>query len=291
MAAVARQWTREVFAHLGRDIPALVWAEPGQPGNLYDAFSYQDWSFDLMNEVLRADEARWWLRQQLGHVGPASVVLREHHAYPSFDEHGHPQNEEARIIDEVIADLLDDQNIVTRILNIHRGWYGLAVKEERKILVRMFREDDAEDLVTANQWNLYDIFQSIIHEIQHLLEDPEYADYTNSFPGERARNTLGEGFLSVLTETVWAHGEPGLADIRVVVEGELASEDPLADDDMPDPADTQRYRSHAEAEDLIRLVGILNVLAAFLAGDVEKIAGPERGSPAACWLRPAARGG
>ena len=282
MAGLARQWTQQVFGRLSREIPRLVWAEPGQPGNLFDAFAYQEWSFEAMNDVLRRDEARWWLVNQLSHAGPASVVLREHHAYPSFDEHSHPQNEEARIIDQVIGDLVADQEVVTRILRIHRGWYGLAIKEEQKILLRMFRERTVRD----NQWNLGDMFQTIIHEIQHHVEAPEYTEFVSTLLGEHARNAAEEGVPSGMTELVYGHGQelmsgdaPYLGHVRGVVEGEYASEAPLPEGEMPDPAVTQRYRSHAEAEDLIRLAGFLNVLAAFLAGDITKITGPDRGSP------------
>ena len=215
-------------------------------------------------------------------------MVREHHAYPSFDEHGHPQNEEARIINEVIGDLVADQDIVTRVLEIHRGWYGLAMKEERKILLRMFRErrETAELTVTANQWNLYDIFQGIIHEIQHLLEAPEYGEYTESLPGDSARNTAGRGVrLGADRNGVGSRRElmsevPGPdRHVRDLVEREYAQRESAARKRNAGSGRTQRYRSHAEAEDLIRLVGILNVLAAFLTGDMEKITGPGRGTP------------
>ena len=190
MAGLARQWTQQVFGRLSREIPRLVWAEPGQPGNLFDAFAYQEWSFEAMNNVLRRDEARWWLVNQLGHGGPASVALREHHAYPSFDrasspaKRGDPHHRS--------GDRRPGGRPGCRHADpgIHRGWYGLAIKEERKILLRMFRESVRQ---RDNQWNLRDMFQTIIHEIQHHVEAPEYTDFVSSLPGEHARNTAEEG--------------------------------------------------------------------------------------------------
>ena len=278
IARLAREWTNTVLGHLGRELPDLVLAEPGQPGHLYDAFAYQEWSFDTMNDAARRDEARWWLLQQLGSAGPAGTVLREHHANPSFDEHDYPQNAEARVIDEVVSDLVGDPAIAERILSIHRGWSGLAIKEERKILLRMFRESTISD----DRSNLYDLLQSIIHGTLQLLEDRGYEEHTDDLPGERERGLLARGWSALLTEMVWGHGQELMSDpaylrrVRDTVESDLADENPL--EDVPDPADT-RFRSHAEATDLIRMRGFPNVLASFLLGEPNRITGPRRGAP------------
>jgi len=86
MADLTRRSVQAAFSSLGLEIPELVVAEPGQTGHIYDNFAYQEWSFRPMTKAMRADEARWWLLRELGHAGFASEVVREHHAYSSFDE-------------------------------------------------------------------------------------------------------------------------------------------------------------------------------------------------------------
>src|SRR5260221_2366525 len=195
MADLARQSVQEAFGSLGLVIPEVVMAEPGQPGHIYDNFAYQEWSYRPMTRAMRADEARWWLLRELGRAGLASEVVREHHAYPSFDDDDRPGNPESRIIDEVISDLLSDEEAVKRILDIHRGWETLSVTSENKILLRMFRSGTA----VQNQRNLHDMVQGMTYQIVHLAEHEDFAAYTDSLPGEQERNTLREGAVSGLT--------------------------------------------------------------------------------------------
>jgi len=43
IAELARKWVNEVFGHLAEGDQDIEWAEPGQPGNLYDLFDYTRW--------------------------------------------------------------------------------------------------------------------------------------------------------------------------------------------------------------------------------------------------------
>jgi len=65
----------------------------------------------------------------------------------------------------VIDDLLRDQVVVTQVLNIDRGWSGLAIPAEKKGL---HQGGCAPDNDEANQAALWGIFQTFLHELLHV---------------------------------------------------------------------------------------------------------------------------
>ena len=172
---------------------------------------------------------------------------------------------------EVIMGLLGEEGIIDRIIAIVRGWPGRANPETGDVWIPFFKAKEGQEN-QALLWERYFIF---VHEYLHLLENKEYQGYRNSFKfGSAAFNTLVEGVVSLLTETVWSAVLPLVKDpaLRGVIEGMYATLKPLAQ--VPDLSH-RRYRSYNDVMRLLRIVGnVENLYAAFFLGQVEKISGP-----------------
>src|SRR5260370_12537370 len=277
IARQAARWLDEVFGRLTGERPALVAAEPGQPGNIYDGFAYRQWEQQGWSPETRTEVARLFLAGP-GLLGPEPArVLAEHRAVLSGPGRDRPVNADDRIAAEVSDDLLRAPAIITRVLNIERGWQAEATPDEQKILVARFRSREGRQAQRAP----WEMAQILIHEILHLMAHPRYVAHVNSLPFAE-RTTLAEGVVDFLTEIVWNHvrarfTEPGYLDsLRSEIEAGHAIREALPD--LPHPAAT-RYAAHVEATRVVSEVGIGNLLEAYFLGNVEKIAGPGPGSP------------
>ena len=214
-------------------------AEPGQAGEVFDQFDYARWAMLPWDETARRDRATGFLANVIaGRRGRAAGVLAEHHAEPRLVD-GEEANEEARIFYGEMRDLLRDPAMVTRVLNIWRGWEGYALPKERKVFIRRLRADTDE----ADQEALWDIFQTFIHELLYVRVSQVYDEYSMAVPEDSGHNTLDEAVVSVLTEIAWRgfkdriDHEPGFYEqVRRTVEGpRLADQPPLRE--LPDPAE------------------------------------------------------
>ena len=274
LARQAKEWVDGVFGQFAT-ARALVPDQPGQRGNIHDAFADADREIREMDEEGRVMLARSFLRRFLTWPTESAGVLSAHHADPRFGPEGEPLNDEAQIVRDVIGTLAGDPGIRSQVLALYRAAPGKAQPETSEIWIDVFRRSTPED----NQRFLWSTAQTLIHEYLHLLEHPRYTEYSNSLgPGTHAQNALLEGVVSLLTEIVWSEVESrtGAEDVRALIEGEYAAGPPLPPDRMPHPAQ-DRYPSHAEAMRLLDVIGsVENLFAAFFLGDVEKIAGPHR---------------
>ena len=124
------EWVYEALGRLAQRRSRLVFGHPGESGDIFDGFEYQEWSFANMDDVAKRDEAKWWLRQELAKKSDAQDVLEKHNAFPEFDpENDAPVNEEARIVDEVLDDLTADPDHV-RADSGNPSWLVWPVNEE-----------------------------------------------------------------------------------------------------------------------------------------------------------------
>ncbi len=279
IARLASEWINEVFgsmAGVADQEPRI--AEPGEPGNMYDHFDYVRWQMSTMKGPELVDIARKMLGSNLMMAESIVGLLKRHNADPHYGPDSEPLNEIANVVDDAIEALVADENVVQQALEVRRGWDGRTLPQQQKILVQRFKAETPEE----NREKLRDLAQTIIHEILHLRENPEYTVFSQPMPGEHERNTLIEGVVSLLTEVVWSHvkakltADPAeLERVLRIVDGEYYDEN--ADEEWPDPAIVQRYPSHAEAMRLVRQVGIQNLYAAFFGGATQMITGRRPG--------------
>ncbi len=203
-----------------------------------------------------------------------------------------PYNDETRIADAVMNELLGDPEVVHRIYQIQRNWGGTHHPLTHKILISFFREEGKEvETLWAN------VMYTIIHEMIHHFEHPDYSEFAESFPGGVESPewiTLVEGVATKLAEIVWANvmalltetGEEGRTNLENWSETILGphyvpSTDPQVLQDRVQQLRElarERYEAEAEVNGLVGLVGIENLLAAFFGGQTGKIAGAVPGT-------------
>ena len=105
--------------------PGWSVAEPGQDGDVYDQFAYQEWEWRSWSPLTFKEQARRYLTQFLRGDRPSdkpATVAAEHGADVSFYW---PINDETEIANDVIDGLIRDPKIVRRINEIERGWANI----------------------------------------------------------------------------------------------------------------------------------------------------------------------
>jgi hypothetical protein len=271
IAQKARDWVGEVFGRLV-SIPALRADPDGLPGRgrIHDHWEYVGQLLASLDETKQKAPARDELIRYLTREGEVAGVLGKHHAVPDFAREDGTPNEPAEIISRVIEGLLGDRPTVAQVLDIYRHFPGSAEPATGEVWIQRFRMSEPRE----NQQELWRKVPALIHETTHLLEHWRFRSYVLSLgEGAPARDALTEGMASLLTEIVWPRVSPQEPAVREVIEGEYSGEEELPEDLMPQAMDV-RYPSMAQVMRLVHLLGSpLNVLAAFLLGDVEKITG------------------
>jgi hypothetical protein len=266
IARWAKQQVDGLFGRFATSRP-LIPARPGEPGNIRDQFVRADELIADMTGPSRHQAAAAQLRTWLSAGNTVTQVLAEYAANPVFGEGGDPLNEDAEIVAEVIEDILRDPARTRDILAIWRGWPAEMSFETHEVWIQTIRSPD----VKGNQFFLWRIAQTLIHEYIHLLEHPDFTAWLSTL-GSDARDKLREGVPSLLQDLVWLGVDPREPGLRLLIEGKYASEPPLSTAEMPSMAEEQRYASYADVMKLLHVVGNpLNLYAAFFLGDVEKI--------------------
>ncbi|HMH89558.1 MAG TPA: macro domain-containing protein, partial [Streptosporangiaceae bacterium] len=278
IAVLAMNWAKEAFGPLIPDRPALKFGEPGQDGDIFDAFSYRRWEDNNSTQQQLFDRARLSLIEQVNRNANVTRVAKEHNADPHYDESGFPDNEEARIIGEIADELASNSAIRDRVLEIERGWP--AFSEGGKVYIQLFRLARARD----NQDVLWKIMLTFLHENMHALASREFDVWAAGLPGEYERNVMVEGLATLWTEVHHDHVGRDLSDernyesARQVIEGPYADAGERPPDDLPDVVFEQRYDEIDDVMQIVRQAGILNVFAGTFAADREKMTGPGPGA-------------
>jgi Domain of unknown function (DUF4157) len=197
-----------------------------------------------------------------------------HGSQPEFDAARDPANDVAKIQVKVTeAFLAASPTNVTMVTQIWRGWPGAAIDQD--IFLQIGQSTDP----TEARIQMWENFQTFIHEYVHTLVHPAYNTYAESF-GFRSpkHNALMEGVDCVLEEMVWERIVPLVADpnFRAKVEGPDNAKKPAIS--VPHSGLLRGYPSYTEALKLIEMAGLNNVLAAYFLGKVELIGGPIPGA-------------
>jgi hypothetical protein len=242
---------------------------PFVPGvNLVDEFVRQQSQISAMTPSERHDVAVFRVQKILRSEPTVRTINREHNALPDRDTLSTGELEsEKTILTRISGDLASAHE--TRLLEIHRNWPGRS--GGGVVALQRFREPTAAGL-RRQYWSA---FETMIHEYIHGLGHPAYELHARTPGGVRSDKyqTLIEGMTSVLTEVVWANvrthiGSPAL---RTKVEGPAFAALPLVPAVVPDIVTEERYPSYEQAIEVVSVVGIRNVYAAYFLGRVELI--------------------
>ena len=161
----------------------------------------------------------------------------------------------ARVKSEIVAQMRDE------LVETHKAWPAFA--GGGVVNIQRFRA--ATDPQNRNE--MWDLFQTVVHEYLHTLEHSRYRGYREKLSQQGGDFTLREGVTEYFTYTVLESVNYDAA-LRAAVEGEFH------DDTIEHPIPKYHgYSQRANAEKLAGVAGARNVMAAFFLGDVEKIGG------------------
>jgi hypothetical protein len=181
----------------------------------------------------------------------------------NFQHGANPDNaDEQAILDPILTAFVNIPAVAQKLNEIQMAWPG--VQQGKIIGVQRFKQAD-QDMNRVQMWRL---FHTCIHEYIHLLahEDYKRAAYDLHSGGDSTRyHTLIEGFCDFFTLNVRA-GLSIDAKLQKSIEG------PYYDKKKPPPEiEPGVYPEHAQAEQVVSIVGIKNALAAYFRGEVDLI--------------------
>lgn len=269
---VARNETNAVFGQYYDQAahPELKADRPGRAGNIHDEFAVYDKRFRRMTGPQLREQALGFMRYLLDSNDQVRELNRAHNAAPAFDARYRPGNDEARAQAKVAGEFTRTNAQVKTLNEVERGWGGSA-DHSGNVYVGVFKSEDTD----KDRAFLWESFQTLIHEYMHTLNHADYETFAGEHAGT-ARNTLIEGVTTLFSETVWLNVQPRLSDpaLRLAVEGPTYSKLPAIEVGRP-----ARYASIAEALQLVGVVGIRNLYAAYFLGEVEKLGGTRAPTP------------
>ncbi len=225
---------------------------PLAPGvSIHDAWETK---VNLLMDVDAQDAAANWRVEKL---------LTGHPYVRDLDrEHGAIQTRgpEKVIVDRVKAQIVAAKR--AELLETHKAWPAFAA--DGVVNIQRFRSSTDR----GNRREMWDLFQTVVHEYLHTLEHSRYRGYREGLDQQAGGFTLREGVVEYLTYTVLESVDYADDGLRRAVEGEFH------EDGTVDPIPQYHgYTERANAEKLAGVVGARNVMAAFFLGDVEKVGG------------------
>jgi hypothetical protein len=174
-------------------------------------------------------------------------------------EHGVIQSRgpEKAIVDPIRTDMITKHR--AELIETHKGWPGY--EDSGKVFIQLFKESTD----TANRRNMWDYYQTFIHEYIHSLEHANHIAYRGGKDEQKGGFTLREGVTDYFTKVVWS--SINITDaLRKTIEGPF--NDPVNKFAIPA---LNTYDEALNAERLAGVVGIRNVAAAFFLGRVNLI--------------------
>lgn len=188
------------------------------------------------------------------------TINTEHGAVPSAAA-------ETAILSPIVESFVATDAKVQTMLDLDIGWEGAQL--DGTVYLQRYKstnpdKDKAKETDRVQMWSL---FHTCIHEYIHTLAHPDYQTWAQTFDdaGDSTRyNTLIEGFCDFFTLNVRSTLAPDAALISKI-EGPYANGNPI-------PAvDSGVYPSHAQAEQVVSIVGIKNAQAAYFRGETSRM--------------------
>lgn len=188
-------------------------------------------------------------------------IKQEHHALPD-------RSPEQGILTSVLDSVAGSH--VSELLAIDRGWPATQDHETHSVNIQRWKVKAPGDAAQKGQRTAFwDVFQTIMHEYIHSLADSRYTTYAGKQPGDIYK-ILIEGVTSMLTEVAYANVDPSGALLRSSVEGPDLAALPFSADTVPDIRG-QRYDQYSNALNLVGVVGMPNLYAAYFLGKTDLI--------------------
>lgn len=168
--------------------------------------------------------------------------------------------EERKIIKPIVADLVDSDKKIQKVLDIEKGWEGAQMDGVQYL--QMYKHPKAE----ANRKQMWEIFHTGIHEYLHTLAHDDYKAWADDFDskGDGTReHVLSEGFCDFFTLNVRSNFNAAARGktFQESVEGDYYDKDKAPHEPKPGV-----YPSHRDAERVVGIVGINNAQLAYFRG-------------------------
>lgn len=229
-------------------------------GNLIDQWEDEVAANSVMTPTQKKDKARgkvWYLINS-----NCEVINTEHSAVPSAAT-------EKSLLTPIVETFVSDAAKVQTMLDLDIGWEGAQL--EGKVYLQRFKSTDpnAGKAKEANRVQMWELFHTCIHEYLHTLAHGNFNTWAQTFmaTGDVTRyNTLTEGFCDFFTLNVRKTVAP--AAVQAMVEG------PYANGKPPPVVRPGVYPSHAQAEQVVSIVGIKNAQRAYFGGETKLMGGP-----------------
>jgi hypothetical protein len=186
------------------------------------------------------------------------AVNTKHGAVPS-------SSTEKGILDPIVDSFVSDKTKVQTMLDLDIGWEGAQLEGVVYLQRYKSQNKDKDKAKEENRVQMWGLFQTCIHEYIHTLAHPDYQTWAQSFAngGDDTRyNTLIEGFCDFFTLNVRK-----AMSIDPVIAAQV--EGPYANGNPPAPDNSGVYPSHAQAEQVVSIVGIKNAQAGYFRGQTK----------------------
>jgi len=229
-------------------------------GNLIDQWDDEIATNAGLTAPQQKDKARgkvWYLINS-----NCQAINNEHSAVPSAAA-------ETAILTPIVDGFVSDAAKVQTLLDLDIGWEGAQLNGT--VILQRYKSTDsnAAKAKEANRAQMWELFHTCIHEYLHTLAHADFKSWARSFhvAGDETRyNTLTEGFCDFFTLNVRTTVAP--ATVQATVEG------PYANGNPPPVVHPGVYPSHAQAEQVVSVVGIKNAQRAYFGGDTKLIGKP-----------------
>lgn len=236
--------------------PAAFPAMTHAGGNLIDQWTDEESRNSLLTDPQKKTKARGKVVYLIN--SNCDAVNAKHGAVAS-------NSAEKAILDPIVDSFVSDKTKVQTMLDLDIGWEGAQL--EGVVYLQRYKSQDADKdkAKEENRVQMWDLFQTCIHEYIHTLAHPTYQAWAQSFAtaGDSTRyNTLIEGFCDFFTLNV-RKAMTIDAPIAAQVEG------PYANGNLPPPDNSGVYPSHAQAEQVVSIVGIKNAQAGYFGGQTK----------------------
>lgn len=223
-------------------------------GSLVDMFEDQK----AQNKGLKDDEKKAKAEHLLRYMvnSQCADINKVHHA----DVEG---ADEKAILDPIVASFVDTNDKVAVVLEVFADWPG--AERDGKMLLQRYKGDTDD----KNREQLWETFHIAIHEYIHTLKHDKYTEWANELGGARY-HTLVEGFCDYFSLNVRSQLQIN-AKLQKDVEGSFYDKDKAPPANADGSTGVGVYRSHAQAEEVVSIVGIRNAQEAYFCGDVAKM--------------------
>lgn len=225
-------------------------------GNLIDQWTDEESRNSLLTDAQKRAKAHDKVVYLIN--SNCDAVNAKHGAVPSNPT-------EKGILDPVVDSFVSDKTKVQTMLDLDIGWEGAQLEGVVYLQRYKSQSPDKGKAKEDNRVQMWDLFQTCIHEYIHTLAHPTYQAWAQSFAtaGDATRyNTLIEGFCDFFTLNV-RKAMTIDATIAAQVEG------PYANGNPPPPDNSGVYPSHAQAEQVVSIVGIKNAQAGYFGGQTK----------------------